>query len=81
MGVFKLDLMTILVIFVVLSVVFTMMAGSNDNETANAVRTTPSSPAELSSVNKVSAAGYSQSMFHSAPVVISESRFTGKSWN
>jgi len=81
MGVFKLDLMTLLVIFVVLSVVFTMFSGSKDNDQNNAVQSTPRAPIEMGSVNKVSTGGHSSSMFRSAPVVVSESKFSGKPWN
>jgi len=81
MGVFKLDLMTLLVIFVVLSVVVTMFASSKDSDQNNSLHSVPSTPVQMESVNKVSSSSYSKSMFRSAPIVVSESKFSGKSWN
>ena len=81
MGVFKLDLMTILVIFVVLSVVVTMFTGAKDNDQNNAVQSTPRTSIETGSVNKVTSSSYSSSMFRSSPVVVSEAKFSGKPWN
>ena len=81
MGVFKLDLMTLLVIFVVLSVVATMFAGSKDSDQKNSLHSVPSTPIHMDSANKVSSSRYSKSMFGSARIAISESKFSGKSWN
>jgi hypothetical protein len=36
---------------------------------------------ELGAVNKVNTSGFSHSMFRSAPVIIPESKFSGKTWN
>jgi len=82
MGVFKLDLMTLLVIFVVLSVVFTMTAGSSDKEqqTSNPVQSAPHAPTGIGN-SKVSSASSSNSMFASNPVVIPQSKFSNPTWN
>ena len=79
MGVFKLDLMTLLVLFVVLSVIVTMTAGSTDGEKASVGQVIPQAPA--SSVNKVGTAYTTVNGFRTAPVVIPQSKFTGKTWN
>ena len=78
MGVFKLDLMTLLVVFVVLSVIFTMTAGSKDGDQAAIGQVIPQAPV---SVNKVGSAYSSGNEFRMAPVAIPKSRYSSKTWN
>ena len=80
MGVFKLDLMTLLVIFVVLSVIVTMTAGSKDSDHTSVGQAIPKAP--MSSVNKVDVGVVdSTNGFRVAPTVIPQSRFVSKTWN
>lgn len=84
MGVFKLDLMTLLVLFVVLSVIVTMTAGTKESEQSNDGQIIPKT--SVSSVDKVGTANSAASAFRVAPAVIPQSRFssktfTSKTWN
>jgi len=79
MGVFKLDLMTLLVVFVVLSVVVTMMAGNKGKEQPNIDQINPKTT--INTINKVGTASYSTSDFSVAPAVIPQSRIASRTWN
>ena len=84
MGVFKLDLMTLLVLFVVLSVIVTMTAGTKEGEQSDVGQIIPKS--SVSSVNKVGVANSAASAFRVTPTVIPQSKFssktfTSKTWN
>ena len=78
MGVFKLDLMTLLVLFVVLSVVVTMTAGSKEGNQNSVGQVIPKAP--VSTVNKMGTAN-TDSSFRVAPVAISNAKFVSKTWN
>ena len=79
MGAFKLDLMTLLVLFVVISVVFTMTTGSKETKSA-APATTVGKPL-VQGFSNVNAGNFSSTGYRSSSQKISRSRFTGKTWN
>ena len=77
MGAFKLDLMTILVLFVVLSVVFTMTSGSKETNSAAPSAVEKPLVQGFSNVN----ADFSTTSYRSSSAKISHSRIVGKTWN
>ena len=79
MGAFKLDLMTILVLFVVLSVIFTMTSGAKETK-ADA----PAAAVQKSAVNgisNVSATEFSTESYRTISPKITNSQFSSRSWN
>lgn len=79
MGAFKLDLMTILVLFVVLSVVFTMTSGAKESKSEEPA-TSVQKPV-TQGMNNVNATEYSTANFRSISPRVSGAKFDGKTWN
>jgi len=79
MGVFKLDLMTILVLFVVLSVIFTMTSGAKENKQVSPA-TAVQKPL-VQGLNNVKAAEYSTINYSSMSPAVNNSRLSGRTWN
>ena len=79
MGAFKLDLMTILVLFVILSVIFTMTSGVNESKTA-APAATVQKPV-VQGMSNVSATEFSTASFENISPKVTGSRFASRTWN
>jgi len=79
MGAFKLDLMTILVLFVVLSVIITMASGAKETKTV-APATTVQKPL-VQGMSDVSAKEFSTANFRKLSPNVTGSRFSSRSWN
>lgn len=80
MGAFKLDLMTLLVIFVVISVFFTMTSGKKDDKSAAPV-TSVEKPLVQGMNNNVNSAEYSTASFRSLSPKVNHSKFSNRTWN
>ena len=83
MGAFKLDLMTILVLFVLLSVFLTMTA---DPKKKNSAVTNPTIDRPISQgANKVGDTGFSNADYRTSsrilPRSLPQSKFVNKTWN
>lgn len=79
MGAFKLDLMTLLVIFVVISVVLTMTAGPKEKQ-----HPIPNSTVEkplVQGFGNVNSATVSRTGFRGTSARISQPGIVGKTWN
>ena len=80
MNAFKLDLMTVLALFVILAVIVTMMLGSNDNDKTNIgsfSQPTNSTVLTVSSVTPVSSESFS---YRASQAVTPASKFVSRSW-
>ena len=78
MNAFKLDLMTLLAIFVVLAVVVTMALGSNDNDRTS-VGSYGVQQSPIGAVSSVSPSSRS-SFSYRAQAVMPSSKFVSRSW-
>jgi len=79
MGVFKLDLMTILVLFVVLSVIFTMTSGAG--ETKSVTPNTALQKPLVQGMENSKNVEFSNINYRNVAPTSSNTRFTGKTWN
>ena len=80
MGAFKLDLMTLLVIFVVISVIFTMTSGKNEEKSA-VPATAVEKPIVQGMNHDVKAADFSTANFRQMSPRVTRSKFAPKTWN
>lgn len=80
MGVFKLDLMTLLVLFVVISVIFTMTSGAKEEKTT-APAATVEKPLVQGMNNTSGNAEFSTTNFQGVSPKINHSKFASKTWN
>jgi len=79
MGAFKLDLMTILVLFVVLSVIFTMTSGMKESRPA-APAATVQKPV-VQGMSNVSTTELSTANFSNLSPKVTGTRFAARTWN
>ena len=79
MGAFKLDLMTLLVIFVVISVFFTMSSGHKESQPVAPVTSTEKPVVQGMSQN--SNAEFSTASFKKLSPKVNSSRFSTRTWS
>ncbi|WP_455376289.1 hypothetical protein [Kaarinaea lacus] len=79
MGVFKLDLMTILVLFVILSVIFTMTSGAKETKSV-APATTVQKPV-VQGFSNVNASEFSTTSIRGMSPKVTGAKFGSKTWN
>ena len=78
MNAFKLDLMTLLAIFVVLAVIVTMALGSGDNEKASVDFTQPRST--IGTISSIAPGNNTSFSYRTSQTVMPSSKFAGRSW-
>lgn len=79
MGAFKLDLMTILVLFVVLSVIFTMTSGAKESKSVAPASTVQKPVAQ--GISNVNATEFSTANFRGLSPKVTGAKFSSKAWN
>ena len=79
MGVFKLDLMTILVLFVILSVILTMTSGAKETKSV-APASTVQKPV-VQGFSNVNASEFSTTSIRSVAPKVTGAKFVSKTWN
>ena len=79
MGAFKLDLMTILVLFVLISVFLTMTTDPKKN--SSAVTNSAIDRAIPQAANKVGMTGFSNAGYRTSSTILPRSKFATKTWN
>ena len=80
MGAFKLDLMTLLVLFVVISVIFTMTSGAKE-EKVSAPASTVEKPLVQGMNSTSPQAEFSTASFRNRSPKVNHSKFASKTWN
>ncbi|MEJ2179484.1 MAG: hypothetical protein P8Y28_03375 [Gammaproteobacteria bacterium] len=80
MNAFKLDLMTLLAIFVILAVVVTMTLGSGDNDKTS-IGSFGQQKSPIATVSGIASSGDSSFSYRASQSVLPTSKFVSRSWH